>query len=77
AADCGLLIVVQLLFNGWAKLQDIGRNWNTLSYMSIQIEKIMSDLDENKDGEVDFQEFVILVAALTSTLLQRASGHQK
>uniref|UniRef100_A0A8K9WRG2 EF-hand domain-containing protein n=1 Tax=Oncorhynchus mykiss TaxID=8022 RepID=A0A8K9WRG2_ONCMY len=29
------------------------------------VEKIMSDLDENKDGEVDFQEFVILVAALT------------
>ncbi|XP_071239337.1 protein S100-A1 isoform X2 [Salvelinus alpinus] len=29
------------------------------------VEKIMSDLDENKDGEVDFQEFVVLVAALT------------
>ncbi|XP_012673452.1 protein S100-A1 [Clupea harengus] len=28
-------------------------------------EKIMSDLDENRDGEVDFQEFVVLVAALT------------
>lgn len=25
----------------------------------------MTDLDENKDGEVDFQEFVVLVAALT------------
>uniref|UniRef100_A0A4W5LYZ1 EF-hand domain-containing protein n=1 Tax=Hucho hucho TaxID=62062 RepID=A0A4W5LYZ1_9TELE len=42
------------------------------------VEKIMSDLDENKDGEVDFQEFVILVAALAvSTLLQHASGHRK
>ncbi|XP_028280490.1 protein S100-A1-like isoform X2 [Parambassis ranga] len=29
------------------------------------VEKIMGDLDENKDGEVDFQEFVVLVAALT------------
>lgn len=29
------------------------------------VEKIMADLDENKDGEVDFQEFVLLVAALT------------
>nr|Q7LZT1.1 RecName: Full=Protein S100-A1; AltName: Full=S-100 protein alpha chain; AltName: Full=S-100 protein subunit alpha; AltName: Full=S100 calcium-binding protein A1 [Misgurnus fossilis]AAB28829.1 10 kda Ca(2+)-binding S-100 protein [Misgurnus fossilis=loach, eggs, Peptide, 95 aa] [Misgurnus fossilis] len=29
------------------------------------VEKIMSDLDENQDGEVDFQEFVVLVAALT------------
>lgn len=25
----------------------------------------MKDLDENEDGEVDFQEFVVLVAALT------------
>lgn len=25
----------------------------------------MRDLDENKDGEVDFQEFVVMVAALT------------
>ncbi|KAM4567781.1 protein S100-A1 [Fundulus diaphanus] len=32
---------------------------------SSVVEKIMSDLDENKDGEVDFQEFVVLVAALT------------
>ncbi|XP_076844481.1 toll-like receptor 18 [Brachyhypopomus gauderio] len=31
----------------------------------LVVEKIMADLDENKDGEVDFQEFVILVAALT------------
>lgn len=29
------------------------------------VDKIMSDLDENKDGEVEFQEFVVLVAALT------------
>ncbi|KAM9724498.1 protein S100-A1 [Menidia menidia] len=32
---------------------------------SAVVEKILSDLDENKDGEVDFQEFVVLVAALT------------
>ncbi|XP_072249331.1 protein S100-A1 [Leuresthes tenuis] len=32
---------------------------------SSVVEKILSDLDENKDGEVDFQEFVVLVAALT------------
>ncbi len=31
----------------------------------MMVEKIMSDLDENKDGEVDFQEFVVLIAALT------------
>ncbi|MBN3323365.1 S10A1 protein, partial [Atractosteus spatula] len=29
------------------------------------VDKIMKDLDENRDGEVDFQEFVVLVAALT------------
>ncbi|KAJ8354613.1 hypothetical protein SKAU_G00221800 [Synaphobranchus kaupii] len=29
------------------------------------VEQIMTDLDENRDGEVDFQEFVVLVAALT------------
>ncbi|XP_063055378.1 protein S100-A1 [Engraulis encrasicolus] len=29
------------------------------------VEKILTDLDENRDGEVDFQEFVVLVAALT------------
>ncbi|KAM6967821.1 protein S100-A1 [Aplochiton taeniatus] len=31
----------------------------------LVVEKIMTDLDENQDGEVDFQEFVVLVAALT------------
>ncbi len=31
--DCGLWNVVPLLFNGCAKLLDIGRNWNTLSYI--------------------------------------------
>ncbi len=30
--DCGLWNVGPLLFNGCAKLLDIGRNWNTLSY---------------------------------------------
>ncbi|KAM9488621.1 LOW QUALITY PROTEIN: protein S100-A1-like [Clarias gariepinus] len=29
------------------------------------VEKIINDLDQNRDGEVDFHEFVILVAALT------------
>ncbi|XP_064260747.1 protein S100-Z isoform X2 [Passer domesticus] len=29
------------------------------------VDKIMNDLDSNKDNEVDFNEFVILVAALT------------
>ncbi len=32
----GLWNVGPILFNGCAKLLDIGRNWNTLSYMSIQ-----------------------------------------
>ncbi|KAF1552465.1 hypothetical protein FQV10_0011731, partial [Eudyptes schlegeli] len=30
----------------------------------LLIDKIMKDLDSNKDNEVDFNEFVILVAAL-------------
>ncbi len=34
--DCGLWNVGPLLFNGWAKLLDFGRNWNTLSYTPIQ-----------------------------------------
>ncbi|XP_067395410.1 protein S100-A1 isoform X2 [Emydura macquarii macquarii] len=29
------------------------------------VDGIMQDLDENGDGEVDFKEFVVLVAALT------------
>ncbi|XP_054638035.1 protein S100-A1 [Dunckerocampus dactyliophorus] len=29
------------------------------------IDKIMTDLDENGDHQLDFQEFVVLVAALT------------
>ncbi|KAM6935380.1 protein S100-A1 [Lycodopsis pacificus] len=29
------------------------------------VDAILTDLDENKDGQVDFQEFVVLVAALT------------
>ncbi|XP_054851096.1 protein S100-A1 [Eublepharis macularius] len=29
------------------------------------VDNIMHDLDENGDGEVDFQEFVVMVAALT------------
>ncbi len=34
--DCGLWNVGPLLFNGCAKLLDIGRNWNTLLYTPIQ-----------------------------------------
>ncbi|NWR73782.1 S100Z protein, partial [Centropus unirufus] len=29
------------------------------------VDKIMNDLDSNKDNEVDFNEFITLVAALT------------
>jgi hypothetical protein len=36
AVDCGLWNVVPPLFNGCAKVLDIGGNWNTLSYRSIQ-----------------------------------------
>lgn len=31
----------------------------------VVVDNIMRDLDENRDGEVDFQEFVVMVAALT------------
>ncbi|XP_051498029.1 protein S100-Z isoform X2 [Apus apus] len=31
----------------------------------LLVDKIMKDLDSNQDNEVDFHEFVILVAALT------------
>lgn len=31
---------------------------------SSRVEKLLFDLDDNKDGEVDFEEFVNLVAAL-------------
>ncbi|NXO73498.1 S100Z protein, partial [Phainopepla nitens] len=39
-------------------------------FLSVQkdpllADKIMSDLDSNKDNKVDFNDFVILVAALT------------
>ena len=34
--DCVLWNVVPHLFNGCAKLLDIGGNWSTLLYMSIQ-----------------------------------------
>ncbi len=34
--DCGLWNVGLLLFNGCAKLLDIGSNWNTLSHTPIQ-----------------------------------------
>ncbi|XP_077319989.1 protein S100-A1-like [Lithobates pipiens] len=32
---------------------------------AISVDRILKELDENGDGEVDFQEFVILVASLT------------
>ncbi|XP_037355912.1 protein S100-A1 [Talpa occidentalis] len=32
---------------------------------SETVEKLMKELDENGDGEVDFQEYVVLIAALT------------
>ncbi|XP_053560307.1 protein S100-A1 [Bombina bombina] len=32
---------------------------------ATSVDKIMKELDENGDGEVDFQEFVILVASMT------------
>ncbi len=34
--ECGLWSVGPLLFNGCAKLLDIGRNWNTMLYTPIQ-----------------------------------------
>ena len=34
--DSGLWNVVPLLFNGCAKLLDMGRNWNILSFTSTQ-----------------------------------------
>ena len=43
AVDCGLWNVVELPFNGCAKLLDIGGNWNTLSYMFIHSIPNMSD----------------------------------
>ncbi|XP_040899664.1 toll-like receptor 18 [Toxotes jaculatrix] len=41
------------------------------------VEKIMNDLDENQDGEVDFQEFVVLVAALTVACNEFFIGFEK
>ncbi len=34
--DCGLRNVGPHLFNGCVKLLEVGRKWNTLSYMPIQ-----------------------------------------
>ncbi|RVE66108.1 hypothetical protein OJAV_G00123190 [Oryzias javanicus] len=44
------------------------------------VEKIMNDLDSNKDNEVDFNEFVVLVAALTvacNDFFQEQNKHAK
>lgn len=41
------------------------------------VEKIMADLDENKDGEVDFQEFVLMVAALTVACNEFFTGYTR
>ncbi|CAN2391061.1 S100 calcium binding protein P [Pristimantis euphronides] len=30
-----------------------------------EADKLLKDLDENVDGEVDFQEFIIFIAAIT------------
>ncbi|KAL6470833.1 hypothetical protein MHYP_G00219520 [Metynnis hypsauchen] len=40
-------------------------NFLTSQKDPMLVEKIMNDLDSNKDNEVDFNEFVVLVAALT------------
>ncbi|XP_059194518.1 protein S100-A1 [Centropristis striata] len=37
----------------------------TASKDAMVVEKIMADLDDDGDGEVDFKEFVTLVAVLT------------
>ncbi|KAM4528178.1 protein S100-Z [Odontesthes bonariensis] len=41
------------------------------------VEKIMNDLDSNKDNEVDFNEFVVLVAALTVACNDFFQGQNK
>ncbi|NXT43768.1 S100Z protein, partial [Pelecanoides urinatrix] len=41
------------------------------------VDKIMKDLDSNKDNEVDFNEFIILVAALTVTCNDFFEEHLK
>ena len=58
AVDCGLWNVVPLLFNGCAKLLDIGRNWNTLSYTSTQsIPNMLSGWQVWKNWDIfSFQE---------------------
>ncbi len=48
--DCGLWNVGPLLFNGCAKLLDIGRNWNTLSYTPIQSIPNMRDMSGEYAG---------------------------
>jgi hypothetical protein len=49
AVDFGLWNVVSLLFNGCAKMLDIGGNWNMLSYTSIQ--SIPNMLNGDVSGE--------------------------
>jgi hypothetical protein len=58
SVDCGLWNAAPLLFNGCAKLLDIGWNWNTLSYMSVQSIPTgsMSDMSGEYAGIFSFQE---------------------
>ncbi|XP_075994417.1 protein S100-A1 [Genypterus blacodes] len=47
---------------------------------SQEVDKILAELDENKDGQVDFQEFITLVAVLTvltNEFFKRSSGDKK
>ncbi|XP_023686276.1 protein S100-A1-like [Paramormyrops kingsleyae] len=46
-------------------LQNELREFLAVSQDPMFVEKLMNDLDENRDGEVDFKEFVVLVATLT------------
>ncbi|XP_043935896.1 protein S100-A1-like [Protopterus annectens] len=40
------------------------------------VERILNDLDNDCDGEVDFNEFVVLVAALTIACNEFFQGYQ-
>ncbi|KAI5105853.1 ictacalcin-like [Silurus meridionalis] len=42
-----------------------------------QLNKIFNDLDNNKDGKVDFQEYVTLVACITMLCNEGCQGKKK
>ncbi|KAG3281615.1 hypothetical protein H1C71_032299 [Ictidomys tridecemlineatus] len=45
---------------------DVSMEWEERAQKDADaVDKVMKELDENGDGEVDFQEYVVLVAALT------------